>query len=96
MMIVSNSDGTVETTLRELGICQVGDGAGVNVIDVLDSRVVGLKKPDRRIFDLALEIAGARAESCLMVGDSRRLDYEGAANAGIPAVLLDPYGWRAG
>jgi putative hydrolase of the HAD superfamily len=96
MMIVSNSNGTVEATLRELEICQTGDGAGVPVIDVLDSRVVGLKKPDRRIFDLALKIADATPESCLMVGDSRRLDYEGALNAGIPAVLLDPYDLRAG
>lgn len=44
--IVSNADGRVEPLLRDLGVCQVGAGPGVQVGIVVDSTVVGYEKPD--------------------------------------------------
>src|ERR1700704_5635860 len=46
LAIVSNADGDTEQRLRELGICQIGPGPGVEMAAILDSTVVGVAKPD--------------------------------------------------
>jgi putative hydrolase of the HAD superfamily len=92
VVIVSNSDGTVERSLLALGVCQVGPGSGAQVAAVLDSAVVGHSKPDRRIFRLALSKAGVTAGRAVHVGDSVRADVEGARAAGIRPVHFDPHG----
>jgi YjjG family noncanonical pyrimidine nucleotidase len=51
---------------------------------------VGISKPDRGIFDIALERLGVRAEDAVMVGDSWASDIVGAAGAGIRAVWFNP------
>jgi putative hydrolase of the HAD superfamily len=92
--IVSNSDGTVEAALRRLGVCQTGDGDGVQVGVVIDSDVVGVAKPDPEIFRIALDALGVPASgSVLHVGDSLRYDVTGALAAGLRPVHLDPYGY---
>jgi putative hydrolase of the HAD superfamily len=52
-------------------------------------RDVGYRKPDPRIYAHALEVADARPEECLFVGDNPVWDVEGPKRAGIPGVLLD-------
>jgi len=49
----------------------------------------GVEKPDPRIFQRALERAGARPETTLHVGDLFHTDVVGARGAGLRAVLLD-------
>ena len=50
LAVVSNAFGTVERQLQELRVCSVtGDGMP-RVGVVIDSRVVGVEKPDARIF----------------------------------------------
>lgn len=44
------------------------------------------RKPNKRIFDLALEKAGLSAEDVWYVGDQYKFDVEGARNAGIYPV----------
>ena len=56
--IVSNAEGTVEQQLREAELVQVGAGRGIEVEVVVDSTVVGISKPDPRIFHIALEAMG--------------------------------------
>lgn len=46
------------------------------------SSVCGIRKPDRRIFDLALEELGVSAEEACYVGDTVSRDLLGARNAG--------------
>jgi putative hydrolase of the HAD superfamily len=89
--IVSNADGTVEAQLREDALCQVGPGPGVEVDAILDSAVVGVAKPDPRIFHLALEALGVPAERAIHVGDTPAADVLGAVRAGVRPVLVDPY-----
>jgi putative hydrolase of the HAD superfamily len=89
--IVSNADGTVEQQLREHGVCQVGPGEGVEVEVVIDSTVVGVAKPNPKIFDHALEPMGLRPDEVLYIGDTYRYDIVGANRAGMTAVHLDPY-----
>ncbi len=90
--IVSNSDGTVEEQLTRHRICQIGDGVGVPVLAILDSAVVGVAKPDPRIFEQALEALDVKAANTWFVGDSVRFDVDGATGAGLSGVHLDPYG----
>lgn len=93
--IVSNSDGTVEGELRRLGVCWSGgsgSATGTEVGVVVDSAVVGVAKPDPRIFAFALDALGVRpGKDVLHVGDSLRYDVTGALAAGLRPVHLDPY-----
>lgn len=90
--IVSNSDGTVERLLTESGVCQVGAGHGVEVVAIIDSHVVGIEKPDARIFHLALQALEVSAERAVHVGDTAFADIDGARAAGVRSLHLDPYG----
>jgi putative hydrolase of the HAD superfamily len=89
--IVSNSDGSVENTLAVGGLCQVGAGTGVEVEFVIDSHVVGVAKPDPRIFELALERLGVGPDVCVYAGDLIGADVVGARAAGMHPVHIDPY-----
>jgi putative hydrolase of the HAD superfamily len=90
--IVSNSDGTVEQTLRTVGLTQVGPGPGVPVEVLLDSFTVGVEKPDPAIFAVALKAMGLPADQAIYVGDTRAFDVVGALRAGLHPVHVDPYG----
>jgi len=87
--VVSNSDGRAE---RHLEASDVRRGIGF----VIDSHVVGIEKPDPRIFALALDRLAVAPERALFVGDIRSVDERGAAAAGMRFVLLDPAGDYAG
>jgi putative hydrolase of the HAD superfamily len=86
--LISNFEGWLEEMLVEL---QAGDVFEVSVI----SGLVGVEKPDPRIYEIALELAGVRPEVAVHVGDSVRLDVEPATSVGIKAVLLDRSGAHA-
>lgn len=90
--VVSNATGQIESVLARSKVCQVGDGHGVPVRIVVDSHVVGVAKPDPRIFDFGLEVLpGLDRSRVAYVGDSVTMDVGGARNAGLLPVLLDPY-----
>jgi len=93
LAIVSNSDGTLEGRLRDEGICQVGEGAGVPMTIVIDSAAVGVAKPDPAIFALALDACGIAPERALHIGDTVGADVDGARAAGVRPLHLDPYGF---
>jgi HAD superfamily hydrolase (TIGR01662 family) len=84
LVVVSNSDGSVERALDELGLSR-------HLSAVLDSHVVGYEKPDPRFFTHALFKVRASPRRTLHVGDMYYQDVVGARAAGIDAVLLDPY-----
>jgi len=89
--IVSNAGGDTEPRMREYGICQVGPGPAPEVGAILDSTVVGVAKPDPRIFELALEALDVPAERAIHVGDTPGADVDGAHAAGARPLLMDPY-----
>ncbi|HEY0710907.1 MAG TPA: HAD-IIIA family hydrolase [Polyangia bacterium] len=84
MAVVSNSEGTVEALLGEVGMAAFFDV-------IIDSWHVGVTKPDRRIFDHTLGHLGIEARDAMMVGDSLRADIGGAQAVGMRAVLMDPF-----
>lgn len=83
--VVSNADGRVAAALA-------GCGLGAHFRVIVDSGVVGVEKPDARIFQLALEACGAEPQQTLYIGDIYEIDVQGARNAGITPLLLDPLG----
>ncbi len=98
MGVVSNSDGSVEGDLRRVGICYVpdrsGSAEGVEMGVIVDSAVVGVAKPDPRIFGFALDALDVPADGTVLhVGDSLRYDVAGALAAGLQPMHMDPHGF---
>ena len=83
MSIVSNSDGTVEQELHNQGMRGCFER-------VYDSEVVGARKPEPGIYELALRDLGLRPEEALFVGDMFYIDILGANRLGMPGLHLDP------
>ncbi len=95
--VVSNASGQIEQALRFAEICQVGDGPGTNMRVVIDSDVVGVAKPDPKIFDHALpHFEGIERSRIAYVGDSVTMDIAGAGAAGLHPILIDPFDDHAG
>lgn len=85
VIVVSNSEGMLTKLFARLGITGAFD-------HVVDSGLVGVEKPDPRIFDMAREKAGGVAkEQTLHLGDMFATDIKGARAAGIRHALIDPY-----
>jgi FMN phosphatase YigB (HAD superfamily) len=80
--IISNADGGIERILSRCGIADCFES-------ITDSGIVGIEKPRAEIFEAALSQMKARAEESLYVGDVYSVDYLGARNAGMDAILLD-------
>jgi putative hydrolase of the HAD superfamily len=80
--VVSNFEEWLERLLDELDVVGLFD---VRVV----SGVEGMEKPDPRIFRLALDRAGVRAEESVYVGDSPAFDVEPALAVGMLPVLID-------
>jgi HAD superfamily hydrolase (TIGR01549 family) len=82
--IVTNN--LLEEQRDKLAFC--GLAACVDVL--IASEDVGVSKPDRGIFDIALRRMGVSAGDAAMVGDSWANDIAGAVNAGIRAIWFNP------
>jgi HAD superfamily hydrolase (TIGR01509 family) len=85
MAVISNSDGGVS---RVLNRCGIGDC----FLKVIDSGAVGYEKPHPAIFEMAVNAVGARPQESLYVGDVYCVDYVGATQAGMQAILFDVAG----
>jgi putative hydrolase of the HAD superfamily len=84
--VISNSNGSVRAILEETGLA-------AHLHFVIDSSVVGVEKPDPRIFHLGLREAGVAAGDAVYVGDLYSVDVLGARAAGLAGILLDPGGF---
>jgi putative hydrolase of the HAD superfamily len=88
--VISNSNGSAALALERAGLAP-------HLAFVIDSTVVGMAKPDPRIFALGLDRTGAVANEVVYVGDSYFVDVLGARQVGMSAVLFDPGGlWAPG
>jgi HAD superfamily hydrolase (TIGR01549 family) len=85
LVVVSNANGTLRAKLERLGLASRLDV-------ILDSHELGVEKPDRRIFEIALERGATAAGRVVHVGDFYEIDVAGARAAGLPAVLIDSAG----
>jgi len=53
---------------------------------IITSESVGVKKPNPKVFNFALESAKATKENSIMIGDSLEADIQGALNVGLKAI----------
>jgi putative hydrolase of the HAD superfamily len=87
LVVVSNWDCSLPEVLDGIGLGPLVDA-------VVTSAMVGAAKPDARIFEAALELAGCAPGEALHVGDSAEDDLMGAIGAGLRGLLLDRRGTR--
>lgn len=66
-------------------------GIGANLDAALFSSEVGVRKPDRRIFEAMLERLSVDPKDAVFVGDRLLDDIRGAQNAGMRAVLTHEF-----
>jgi putative hydrolase of the HAD superfamily len=59
---------------------------------VVDSEMAGVKKPDPKIYQLALKMAGVSPQNAIMIGDSLEADVIGARAQGIYALHFNVHG----
>jgi FMN phosphatase YigB (HAD superfamily) len=83
--VISNADGKIEEVLRRRGIADCFKS-------ITDSGIVGQEKPHPAVFQAALRAMQAQAAQSLYVGDVYSVDYVGARNAGMQAILFDVAG----
>lgn len=81
--IVSNFTGNLDHCVVELGLAPAIDL-------IVDSAVVGVRKPDPAIFALALQQLHVDARHALMVGDNPFADIRAASALGISTCWLAP------
>lgn len=88
LMLVSNFYGNVETVIRDMGLREFFQG-------VIESAVVGVRKPNPTIFKLGVVALGLNPEDVLVVGDSFRKDIEPSLSLGCQVAWLKGKGWTA-
>lgn len=86
MVLVSNFYGNVEAVLRDFGLGGYFDA-------VVESAVVGVRKPDPAIYQMGVERLGMQASEVLVVGDSYDKDMVPARQIGCRTIWLKGEGW---
>lgn len=82
LAVISNFSPNCQALLQEMGLAHYFDFFIV-------SGIVGIEKPDARIFQLAVRAAGKPISELVYIGDSVYHDIEGAQAAGMDAILID-------
>lgn len=80
--IISNFSPNCESLLTHLGLAHYFDFFIV-------SGILGIEKPDPRIFQAAITAAGQDVSELVYVGDSVFHDVDGAHAVGMDAILID-------
>ena len=86
MVLVSNFYGNIATVLKEFKLDGIFD-------TIIESAVVGVRKPDPQIFTLGVEALGMRPDEVVVVGDSMDKDIIPAGKAGCHTVWFKGEGW---
>ena len=87
MVLVSNFYGNIHTILEDFGLL-------CHFERVVESSVVGVRKPDPAIFELGVEALGLTPDEVAVVGDSYTKDILPARSLGCHTVWLKGIGWE--
>ena len=80
--VVSNFYGNLQTVLEDLNLADL-------FTIVTDSTVVGVRKPDTRIYSMTIEWLGVKPENVIVVGDSIKNDILPARQLGCKTIWLN-------
>lgn len=88
MVLVSNFYGNVEAVLSDFSLRHY-------FRSIVESAVVGVRKPDPAIFTLGVRALALPADEVVVIGDSYKKDILPAEAAGCHAIWLKGKGWTA-
>lgn len=86
LVLVSNFYGNIENVLKDFGIDKCFK-------KIIESAVVGVRKPDPKIFELGVKALGLTPEETLVVGDSYGKDIVPAEKIGCQVLWIKGQGW---
>lgn len=86
LVLVSNFYGNIQTILKDFSLLDFFS-------EIVESSVVGLRKPDPAIYALGVEKMGYPAHEVLVVGDSFSKDVVPAKAVGCVVAWLQGEGW---
>lgn len=86
MVLVTNFYGNMHTVLEEFGLSRLFK-------DIIESSVVGVRKPDPEIFRLGVNALGLEPAETVMIGDSPDKDVIPAQSIGCKTVWLQGKKW---
>lgn len=87
LVLVSNFYGNIAAILKSFGIAPYFSA-------VIESAVVGVRKPDPAIYRMGVEAAGVQAAEVTVVGDSYSKDIMPAKSIGCRTVWMKGDGWN--
>lgn len=85
LVLVSNFYGNIETILRSYQLEYFSA--------IIESAVVGVRKPDPRIYQLGVDACCCKASEVCVVGDSFSKDILPASSVGCQTIWLKGKGW---
>jgi putative hydrolase of the HAD superfamily len=80
------TNGFEELQYQKLAVCDLRK----YFTTVTTSEEAGVKKPENRIFELAMKKAGALPNDSLMIGDDLEVDMAGASGIGMATLFFNP------
>lgn len=86
IVMVSNFYGNLASVLKDFGIHQFFN-------TIVESAVVGVRKPDPAIYALGVKAIGLDAQDCIVIGDSYAKDMVPAKACGCQTLWLKGEGW---
>lgn len=87
LVLVSNFYGNIESVLIDFGIRNMFKG-------IIESAMVGVRKPDPKIFELGAIVMNVPVNEILVVGDSYAKDIRPATSIGCKAVWIKGRPWN--
>lgn len=87
MVLVSNFYGNVQAVLSDFGLLELFD-------EIIESAVVGVRKPDPAIFGLGVDKLAMPASQTVVIGDSYTKDIVPATKNGCQTIWLKGPGWE--
>lgn len=85
--MVSNFYGNINSVLNDFGIAAYFNA-------VVESAVVGVRKPNPAIYQLGVDALQLPAEACVVIGDSYSKDIVPAHEIGCKTIWLNVQGWE--
>ncbi|AXE18709.1 HAD family hydrolase [Runella rosea] len=87
LVMVSNFYGNINSVLNDFGIAAYFNA-------VVESAVVGVRKPNPAIYQLGVDALQLPAEACVVIGDSYSKDIVPAHEIGCKTIWLNVQGWE--
>lgn len=88
IVLVSNFYGNISSVLKDFGLSDCFD-------KIIESSVVGVRKPDPQIFMMGADTLNLKPEEILVIGDSYKKDILPARSIGCHTLWLKGKGWTA-